>query len=541
MAGISDFVQENWTEPYYQGQATAFIITLISPFKGKILTQIKKLPKFSLKSTKLDELATATNGEELIQIANRLDNLFSHYPRLKDMPEGFRTELASKNWGEGVLETLDEDLEVTRLSQVLGDEPSNLDSWWILADAKDKVPPAIRQNPDELAFVRRYADENPNANIADEITEARGYGKWKDAIDISKEIDRIKQIRITNKPERLQELGFDPDVDKYRPREAEVAFEIEEQYGYFKRYQRQAPTDPKGDWISFETGKTYDHFGLPDNAKIVDNNANLPKQRAKYFKNLDKHFVEADFVVLDIDAAKAHNPKFHDEIMEHITNTHGTDKLVQYSKIGRTWWDDLPPGLKVDIDDTSSDLAKLFSETSAEERRTLIASWNKMLDLNADEMIRKNPKALESLSKPKGSRPEPNTYLESGYIATHLSKFDEGALRFTSRKAFEKYGTLGPDGGFILPKSELDRLLKETGGDLREIERKLGLGEGYLVGDDTMIVLIEKSDLSNLRMPSGNEGGANEFWIPGGKTSGGVSEGVTDFSSKPTFSEITLN
>ena len=29
-------------------------------------------------------------------------------------------------------------------------------------------------------------------------------------------------------------------------------------------------------------------------------------------------------------------------------------------------------------------------------------------------------------------------------------------------------------------------------------------------------------------MPSGNEGGANDFWVPGGKTSGGVPEAVID-------------
>ena len=56
---------------------------------------------------------------------------------------------------------------------------SQVDSWWILKDAKDKVAPAIRRNTDELDFVRKYADENPNANIADEITEAGGYRKWK--------------------------------------------------------------------------------------------------------------------------------------------------------------------------------------------------------------------------------------------------------------------------------------------------------------------------------------------------------------------------
>jgi len=35
----------------------------------------------------------------------------------------------------------------------------------------------------------------------------------------------------------------------------------------------------------------------------------------------------------------------------------------------------------------------------------------------------------------------------------------------------------------------------------------------------------------NLRIPSGNEAGANSHWIPGGKTDGGVLEAITDLIS----------
>lgn len=37
-----------------------------------------------------------------------------------------------------------------------------------------------------------------------------------------------------------------------------------------------------------------------------------------------------------------------------------------------------------------------------------------------------------------------------------------------------------------------------------------------------------ETDNLNIRMPSGNETGANNLWIPGGKTSGGVPEAITD-------------
>lgn len=42
-------------------------------------------------------------------------------------------------------------------------------------------------------------------------------------------------------------------------------------------------------------------------------------------------------------------------------------------------------------------------------------------------------------------------------------------------------------------------------------------------------------------MPSGNESGANKNWIPGGKTSGGYTEGVMDLKNKDiNYKEIDL-
>jgi hypothetical protein len=57
---------------------------------------------------------------------------------------------------------------------------------------------------------------------------------------------------------------------------------------------------------------------------------------------------------------------------------------------------------------------------------------------------------------------------------------------------------------------------------------------------DVMIVQIDKSNFNGLKIPSGNEGGTNSLWIPGGYTSGSVPEAVLNFSSKPPFTEIKL-
>ena len=69
MEALEGFIAENWDEPYYQGQATAYAITLLSPFKSKVLSKIGKLPQYSGKLEKLSLLAKAANKEELAGVA----------------------------------------------------------------------------------------------------------------------------------------------------------------------------------------------------------------------------------------------------------------------------------------------------------------------------------------------------------------------------------------------------------------------------------------------------------------------------------------
>lgn len=152
-----------------------------------------------------------------------------------------------------------------------------------------------------------------------------------------------------------------------------------------------------------------------------------------------------------------------------------------------------------------------------------------------------SPEKLQSIvDLGRGARPDPSTYLSKSYIADHLARFDEGAIRFGSRSSYNQYGTLGPSGGFVMSKREFERVMNEAQGDLRKVEEMLGLDKNYLSGSDTMIMFIDKKDFTNLKMPSGNEGGANQHWIPGGVTSGGVNEAVMDFPKGTPFKEIQL-
>ena len=213
----------------------------------------------------------------------------------------------------------------------------------------------------------------------------------------------------------------------------------------------------------------------------------------------------------------------HQDFTENFTNS--LNKSDNFKNLSS----DAKDRLIKDISESpDGELGELLSRNNGE----LVDSWKKMDNLGADEALRKNPKALDALNKPKGSRPDPSTYLDKDYIDNHLAKFDDGAVRFTKQSSIDKYGTLGSKEAFTMPKSEFDDLFAETGGDLAQIETKLGLNAGDLTGDDAVIAWVKKTDLGEVKIPSGNEGGViDEFWIPGGKTSGGVSEAIIDLSN----------
>jgi len=134
---------------------------------------------------------------------------------------------------------------------------------------------------------------------------------------------------------------------------------------------------------------------------------------------------------------------------------------------------------------------------------------------------------------PKLSRPHASKYLSVSERQAIEKAFDGGAVRFTSLKAINKYGTAGPADAFVLPKSYFDKVVKESAGNLRIVETKLGLEAGYLGDVDTVAVFISRGNFSGFRIATGNEGGANLLWIPGGRTSGGIPEAILDLSRTP--------
>jgi hypothetical protein len=140
----------------------------------------------------------------------------------------------------------------------------------------------------------------------------------------------------------------------------------------------------------------------------------------------------------------------------------------------------------------------------------------------------------EILALPKGSRPDPAEYLSFKYIEQHLEKFHEGATKFMPESNLAKYGIAQRDGtSFVMPKTEAHALINSVLYDPRTTEKALGLPEGFLDSNKVIRIDIDHPDQFDLRLPSGNEAGANEQWIPGGKLPDGASEAIVNGGDIP--------
>jgi hypothetical protein len=159
-------------------------------------------------------------------------------------------------------------------------------------------------------------------------------------------------------------------------------------------------------------------------------------------------------------------------------------------------------------------------------------------DTTKDAIEAMGPKKFaEVIKAPKGTRPRPEDYLPKEYIESHLAKFNEGASKFIRKDQLHKYGPAHADGtAFVLPKMETEALLAKAKGNKRVLEDALGFERGYLDNNELVRVDIAKPKEMGLRVPSGNEAGANPQWLPGGKLPNGNSEAVIDLGSAPAGS-----
>ncbi|MHA4739763.1 hypothetical protein [Dyadobacter sp. MSC1_007] len=148
------------------------------------------------------------------------------------------------------------------------------------------------------------------------------------------------------------------------------------------------------------------------------------------------------------------------------------------------------------------------------------------------------------LDMAKGQRPDPSVYLDEKYITYHLGKFAGGAAYLVTKKALDDYGrdTLGyPDNTqFVMTKTEMDAMLVKTNKDISKIEKELGIPADSWKGKPMVIIQIPNPKELNVRVPSGNEMGANNLWLPGGELPTGYSEAVVNKIPKGKYIETPL-
>lgn len=135
----------------------------------------------------------------------------------------------------------------------------------------------------------------------------------------------------------------------------------------------------------------------------------------------------------------------------------------------------------------------------------------------------------EILATEKGHRPPPESYLPQEYIAEHLSNFEDGASRILVRSSYEEYGIGKPDSGkseFVLTSDDAKKMVAESAGDANKLAEKLGIPRDQLANDSLVVVEFHPTRPYEPHVPSGNEWGANDQWLPGGRLPKGDLEAI---------------
>ena len=114
-----------------------------------------------------------------------------------------------------------------------------------------------------------------------------------------------------------------------------------------------------------------------------------------------------------------------------------------------------------------------------------------------------------------------------GAVGGLSDDFVKGASKLMSTKQLAKYpGSIGnPKGMFVAAKGQIDELL-ESGMSREQIKEILGIVDDAFLEGDLVRVDIAPGAIKNLREATKADQGANELFIEGGETIGGIREAV---------------
>lgn len=154
------------------------------------------------------------------------------------------------------------------------------------------------------------------------------------------------------------------------------------------------------------------------------------------------------------------------------------------------------------------------------------------------------PLPNDIMDLPKGQRPLPETYLTREYMQEWRDSFDGGVTRLQDTEGYNAHGPFRDEGpakwnnftegdhtSFVLPKDQVDGILARNNNDPRGVEADLGLPDNMWGDNEVTQIEYPNASSYDVEIPTGNETGANDFWLPGGKGPGGNFEGVMDKSS----------
>ena len=184
------------------------------------------------------------------------------------------------------------------------------------------------------------------------------------------------------------------------------------------------------------------------------------------------------------------------------------------------------------LDDTPihvRQLADMFRKHGAKTKRNGV----EITDLDDTDIVpdslqngwkKDGPTPNDIIDADKSKRPDPSEYLTDDYITKHKELFNDGATRFYKTDSLGEYGPGNGGQTFVFPTSEYDRIRREATTP-QELGEMLGLGEDFFVDSDGNAVDITRADFTldelvngDYGVPTGREGGANQYWIPGGHT-----------------------
>ena len=223
--------------------------------------------------------------------------------------------------------------------------------------------------------------------------------------------------------------------------------------------------------------------------------------------------------------------------------------VVSNTIAGNQWVNDdfapiylIPPDALTDADFKPNIVVKGWQDPGGPPRAGLSAKNQAIVDFIQDAFTTKTTtikldrrdgtgKVDVEVSSKVFERPDPKIYLTEAKIERHLNQFRDQPTFFLLESVHDNWckdGIGRPDGQFLLTKEDGDRIQEKLSNrsTFSEGMAELGLTPTAWVGKRIMRVTVK--DIPSLRMASGNEQGANKYWIPGGYLPGGLPEAVCD-------------